>query len=128
VTNQISNIGGQWNLIVRRGADFVVPSIGFENADGSPVDLTGCEFAAEVRKTGLSEDVAAQFTVTIVSALEGTISMSLSASDTADFACGETLFDPLSQYVWEICMVDAAGKKSTPLWGNLNVMRQVMHA
>jgi hypothetical protein len=128
VANTISNIGGQWNLIMRRGADFIVPSIGFENADGSPINLTGCTFAAEMRTAGLAAAVAAQFTITPTNLAGGIIGMSMAASITAALACGETIYDPASLYVWDMKMTDAAGKISTPLWGNVNVMRQVQHA
>lgn len=127
MANLISNIGSQWNLVMRRGADFIVPSISFENADGSPVDLTGCEFAAEMRTTGLSSAVAAQFTITPTNLSGGVIAMNMAADVTAALSAGETMFDAASQYVWELCMWDANGKTSTPLWGNVQVMRQVMH-
>jgi hypothetical protein len=128
MANQVSNIGCQYNLIMRRGADFIVPSITFQNADLSPVDLTGCTFAAEMRRTGLSADVALQFTVTPVDLPHGIIRMSVAAAATASVTCGETQFDLSSQYVWDMRMTDANGIISTPLWGTVNVLRQVQHA
>lgn len=124
----VSNIGGRWDMVMRRGADFIVPSITFRNADGSPVNLTGCTFAASMRKTGLSATVALHFTIAAVDLANGIIRMSASAADTAALGCAEALYDPGSAYEWELRMVDAALIVSTPLYGRVNVMRQVQHA
>jgi hypothetical protein len=128
MANQISNIGGQWDIVLSRGSDFVQPSIAFQNADGTPVDLTGCRFVAEMRKTGLSVSVALTFAVEPVDLEHGVIKMSAAAADTALLACGESMFDPASMYVWGMYMLDANDLKSTTLFGNVNVMRQVPRA
>src|SRR5450631_1003960 len=119
MVNQVSNIGSQWNLVMRRGADFIVPSISFENADESAIDLTGCSFAAEMRTAGLAPTVAAQFTITLADLVGGVIGMSMAASVTNGLTCGETMFDPTSLYVWDMKMTDSNGIVSTPLWGNV---------
>lgn len=121
----ISNVGAQVNLSVRQGADFIT-QLTFTNPDGSAVDLTGCELVAQIRRNINDVTPAAAFTFAIAAPTTGIAVMSMAAAITATLVCGPAgLSDPLSQYVWDLELVNSSGAISSPLYGNVQVFREV---
>lgn len=122
---QVTNVGAQVDLALQQGADFAT-TLTFQNPDTTPVNLTGCALAAVIRRRGLDKPQVAAFTVVINSpATAGIAAMTMARVISAALPCGETPADPVYQFVWDLKLTDAAGKISTPLWGNVTVQRDV---
>lgn len=120
----LSNIGAQLNLAIAQNADFGPVTLTFTNADGTPVDLTGCNLAADLKKTPTGP-VVEPFTCTITSPTTGVATLYMSAATTASLPCGASLTDPASAYVWDLKLTTGAAVISRPLWGNVTVWREV---
>ena len=88
----------------------------------SPIDITSGDIRAQIRKTGLSEDVIAAFTIDKTSTNE--FNLSLNNAITIGIPCGESMRDEASQYVWD--MEFALGDYIQPLfYGTVKVFREV---
>jgi len=121
----VSNIGAQVNLQLRQGANFST-TLTFTNPDSSPTDLTGCVLSAQIRRNPREQmQPVASFTLTIATPASGVAIMALPAAATAQLDCGDTLDDPASQYVWDLEFTNAAGNVSSPLYGAVQIFREV---
>ena len=109
---------------VRQGADFIT-TLTFTNPDSSAVDLTGCTLHAQIRRNVADVTPAAAFSFVIAAPTTGVAVMSMAAAITATLVCGLSLSDALSQYVWDLELVSSAGQVSSPLYGNVQVFREV---
>jgi hypothetical protein len=83
---------GYQELFIEQGVDFST-SITLDNPDNEPFDLTGFEAKSQIRKSYYSNNAAAQFTINIGTPANGTISMALSSSNTANLASGRYVYD-----------------------------------
>ena len=124
--NAIGNVGARVDLALRQGADFAT-TLTFTNSDGSTVDLTGCELAAQLRRSPRSPAPAdAVFTVAInAPATAGIATMSLPAAASAPLVCGNEPSDPASRYFWDLQLTDAGGLISAPLFGAVTVYPEI---
>lgn len=119
--------GAELNLLIRQGATFGPNVCTLTNPDTSPVNLTGCTFRAQIRKTAsdpLSSGAAATFTITNAALGEfyweftdevTTVLVADSVSETA----------PASIYTWDMELEDASGRVIPLLYGTVNVFREV---
>jgi hypothetical protein len=120
----LSNVGTQTDLLIRQGADFLT-TLTFTNPDTTPVNLTGCTLAAQLRRTPRAASVMATFALSITNPTGGIATMGLSAATTAALTCGDNATDSLSSYWWDLKLVDSTGKISSPLNGNVQVFREI---
>ena len=125
--NQIGNKGAELNLLIKQGATFGPVSLTLNNPDATPVNLTGCSLVGAIRKTPNSPLIAeAQPSFQITDALLGKFEINIS-DDATDYliadASGE--YAPSSIYVWQCNLVDAAGRTTPLLYGDVNVFRKV---
>jgi hypothetical protein len=121
----ISNVGPDLDIDLQAGADFL-STLTFTDVNGSPIDLTGSAFAAQIRKHALDTVVVESFTVTILSPPTGGIAtLGMTAATSGAIVCGETQQAPQSKYVWDLKWTDSAGEVSTPLGGAVIMNRQV---
>ena len=79
------------NLSVDQGADFSAEII-VQDSTGTVANLTGYTGAGQIRKT-YSSSTKVDFTVTIVSVLQGTLGISLSNSVTNGMKAGRYVYD-----------------------------------
>ena len=79
------------NLILEQGATFSV-TIGYNDASGSPVDLSGYTTRSQMRKSYYST-TATTLTANISDASNGEINLSLTATETANVKAGRYLYD-----------------------------------
>jgi hypothetical protein len=116
----ISNLGVRQDLIICQGADYLT-SWTFLNPNGSPMDLTGCLHAADLRKYP-GGPVVASFTLTptlnVVSGL-------LPASVTTGISCGPNLVDELSRYQWDYKFTDSTPYVWRLFYGDAKVFRLI---
>ena len=82
-----------------------------DNADGSPLDLTGYTAASQIRKHPESLNATAVFDIEFVDRVNGNIKISLGSSETA-------LMKP-GRYVWDMMFTDPNSKKSIVMEGNV---------
>jgi len=87
-----------------RGDDWTIP--GTIEADGAPVNLTGCTLASKLRETAESTTATATFTVTVTDATAGEVTLSLARATTVNIG-------PRDAYVYDIEVITAADKKTT---------------
>lgn len=122
----IGTKGDRLDLLIRQGATFGPMRCTLLKADGSPEDLTGCTFIAEIRKTPDATTVAAAAVFDLTNAAAGDFSYSFLADDTAGIPCapeGET--SPDSMYVWDLEVHYPSGRVRPLLYGDSLVFREV---
>jgi uncharacterized membrane protein len=61
--------------------------------DGSPLNITGYIFTSSIRKSYYSANVTANLTVTIVSAANGNVTLTMNSATTSNIKAGRYLFD-----------------------------------
>jgi len=120
------NVGAQFDFGLQQGADFST-TLTFLNSDGSAVDLTGCQLAAQLRRMPRSPAAPdAVFTVVITApASAGIAAISMPAATSAALVCGNGPEDPLSRYFWDLKLIDSGGAASVPLRGKVTVYAEV---
>jgi len=117
----ISNLGARVDLQLRTDSDFKT-QITFTNADGTPVNLTGCALAAQLRKLPQDLEPVASFVVAILApATGGLASLAMPAAVTALIPCGQSLMEEASRYAWDLQLIDATGAISAPLYGTVRI-------
>lgn len=126
----IGSKGAELDILIRQGATFGPNRCTLTNPDTSPINLTGCTFRGQIRKTAsdaLSTGCAATFT--IVNAASGIFDWEFTAANTTALtadATSETA--PASLYVYDIEMEDASGRVIPLVYGKVNVFREVTKA
>ena len=103
-------------LTLDQGTTFSA-TIELTNDDNTPIDVTDCEFSAQVRKSFYSGNTAAELTVTAVDTPNGVITLSLSAEETSNVKPG--------RYLYDLKMLNSANVTSRVIEGILTVTPQV---
>lgn len=127
----IGHIGKKLDLRIRQGADFLPYPVAIKG-NSIPVDLTGCQIRAQLRKTALSSTLTVAFHTEIV---ESTVAdpvnypyklrFWLTAAETAIIVCGERITDSSSRYVWDLEIEWADGTIDPLFYGDVLVFREV---
>ena len=119
--------GAELDLLIRQGATAGVYSMYVKKADGTPLDLTGATFSAQIRKTPDSAPLAGvAFVFTIEDAVAGAVLWSIPAESTALIPCSEIDENqPESQYVWDMELERADGSIMPLLYGVVKVFREI---
>lgn len=116
------------NLLVTQRADLTPKYVAYKKGDGSPKDLTGCLFVAEIRKTPDAPALAANIEFVITDAANGKFHFFLDAASTAGLlADPEDELQPESIYVWDckIKFPGVGGETRQLFYGNVYVFRTV---
>ena len=100
------------NITVNSGDNFY-RDFYLDNADGTPLDLTGYTGSSQIRKHPESTNATATFTLSFVDRTNGRIRLALSPSTTKDIKAG--------RYVYDILFTDASNNKSIVVEGNVLV-------
>ena len=79
-------------LTVRTG-DTETVSVTLQDSAGSPIDITGRSYAAQIRATADASSPLATFSCTITDAAAGQFACTLSASTTAALSTGVAVWD-----------------------------------
>ena len=104
------------NLVINSGSDFS-QSFNLEGSDNSPLNLTGYQVDAQMRKWSGSS-VAITFTTTIeFPSTQGKILISLSSEDTTNIKPG--------RYIYDVVITDSLGIKNRVIEGMVLVREGV---
>jgi hypothetical protein len=121
----IGSIGAEQPLLIRQGADFGFTA-NLRGPDGvTPMNLTGCSARAQIRKRATDSALTIALTCTVVDALTGSLSISLTNLQTAGLVAGESVSEAASKYVWDCEFVDSLGRVIPLFYGPVNVFREV---
>lgn len=124
-TAAIGTIGEKQDLLIRQGADFSV-TVTLENANATPMDLTGATVRAHMRKRA-DGALVKSFNVVVTDADNGEFTFGLSNAETALLTCGESLTEAASRYVWDMELQDSLGRVTPLFYGVVSVFREVSH-
>lgn len=111
--------GPRWDLPIRRGVSLLFDYVQkYTDSDGvhlagDPVNLTGCTFAGQIRRTKSSSAIIASLTFTVTDAAAGEVTVSLDKSLTSLLTA--------SRYVWDATYTDADGIRLALWQGELIV-------
>lgn len=106
----------QLDLTIHRGASFNIQLAVTEDDDVTPVDLTGHEITASIRRD-YTQPVLDSFIVTPVNLSLGAISLLLTNEQNAAL--------PLNRFVYDVKMVDPAGYVTYLMRGRLMLINRV---
>jgi hypothetical protein len=113
------DLGQRIDLCVAKGADLEQIVLSLQNADGSYVDVTGANIAAELRKVRTDVAAAASF---VVGAGPVDITLDLAGSVTATLDAGADARDPAGRYYWRCLIIFPSGARRVLAWGELHVV------
>ena len=103
------------NLTVDQGSD-ITYTIDVTDSDGNSVNLTGYTIAGQVRKS-YSSSTAVDFTAAVTNASNGTVTISLSSTQTNNMKAG--------RYLYDVEMTSTGGTITRILEGQIEVMAGV---
>lgn len=106
------------NMVIDQGTTFTA-EVDVTDSEGNILDLDGYSAAAQMRKT-YSSSTATNFTATIASASEGTVSISLTPTQTNALKAG--------RYVYDVEITDAGGIVTRVVEGQIEVTPGVTRA
>lgn len=103
-------------LDLDQGTDFNI-DLNLTNSDGSTINCTGYVFSSSMKKSFYAARAAATFTTTITDAANGNVTLSLTASQTANIKPG--------RYLYDVKQTDNVGTKTRIFEGIITVNPQV---
>jgi hypothetical protein len=121
----LGHAGGRVDLLIRQGATFSA-EVTLTNPDGTAVDLAGATVRAQMRRKALDANPPlATFTVTMIDAAGGVFSFSLTDAQTAALVAAEDPAGIDSRAVWDMELLDAAGRVTPVYYGKVTIHREV---
>ena len=122
--------GGRIDLLVKQASTLRPKYCRMKRGDGSPIDITGCLFLSELRKTADAPAMAARVKFVITDAPNGRFYYYVDdASTTGILADPEDERQPESIYVWDskIKFPGVDGEAWPLFYGNVYVFRTSSH-
>jgi len=120
----ISNLGSELDLILRRGSTFGPVTLTLTNPDTTPVNLTGLNFSASIKRSRSDSSILLPFNLSVISAPAGTLSMSLSRLSVDSLTPVNKITDT-AQYVWDFIITYTNGSIVCPMYGTVKVVQGV---
>ena len=124
---QIGTKGSELDLLIKQGCTFGPTVSTLKNPDDSPIDLTGSELRAQIRKTpnsSILKGIIIDFDITDAEA--GEFTWGFSAEDTAGLSAdSESETAVSSTFVWDMELQDSSGRVLPLLYGKAYVFREV---
>jgi hypothetical protein len=127
--NLISNRGGTLNLSIVRGISFgpLRVQLTLNDVGETPIDLTGVSVYAHLRRKASDADAVLSFDVSVVDPVLGMIEIGLTDDATIDVPAVDDHTSPASQSVWDLLLVDAAGRTTQILQGTVTGYLSATH-
>ena len=107
---------GYQELFIEQGTTFTT-TITLDDVYGVPYDLTDVTAKSQIKKSYYSTSATANFTITINNPTDGTIILTLPASNTANITAG--------RYLYDVAIKDTANTVTRVLEGTVNVLPQI---
>ncbi|AWM37027.1 hypothetical protein GobsT_50710 [Gemmata obscuriglobus] len=107
---------GIFHFTIEQGTDFVLP-IAYTDADGAPIDLTGCAAALMIRRA--QDDAAPLVSLSspgngiVINGPAGTLLVTIDSSVTATLASGTAVYD--------LKLTDGLGNPTRLIEGNVTI-------
>lgn len=122
-----SNLGIEYDLEIVQGATLVLNVVCTDPTTTPPaaLNVSAFSFRAQIRKVGLAPESLVDFDCEVTDGINGKVTLTAQAADTARLTAGESVDDDASQYVWDLQATDASGNMSYPAWGAVSVFRAV---
>lgn len=125
-TKIIGDKGDRVDLLVSQGRTCGPFYLTILRKDGTPEDLTGCQFVSEIRKTPSSSVVNATALVTLTAPTLGKVRFEFPASQTKDITADDSdETHPDSVYTWDFEVHYPSGRKRPVFYGTVYVFREV---
>ncbi len=119
---RIGDVGARLDLDIRQGGTFGPYEVQeLDDATGLPVDISGCTFVGQIRKTPTSATVVATFTCVVTDGLLGLWTYGMADEVTAAITAGNASGMAESRYTYDIEMHDVAGNVYPRLYGGVFV-------
>lgn len=109
-------MANQVELYCDQGTDFSY-QLDLSNDDGTALNVANYVFSSSIRKSYYSQSVAANLTVTILSAANGNVRLSMNASTTSKIKAG--------RYLYDVKMKDASNTTFRVIEGIITVYPQI---
>lgn len=122
---QIGSRGKRLDIVARQGADIGPFIVDLVNADGSPVNLTGCLITGQVRKNALDTTKVADLTIVVIDPLTGRFSFEILQSVSKDIPAGEFQRSIESVYQWDMELLDISNRVTPLYYGEYLNFREV---
>ena len=108
---------GDVPLTIRTGDDESVTITFSDKATGSPINITGRTYRAQIRRSPADATILATWTCAITSGAAGKLTLTLSDTTTATLSPGYA--------VWDLEETTSGGLVSTPLSGRVTIVQDV---
>ena len=109
-------MANQVELYCDQGTDFSY-QLDLSNDDGTALDVNGYTFTSSIRKSYYSSGVTANLTVTVLSAANGNVQLSMNSATTANIKAG--------RYLYDVKMVSSANVTSRIIEGIITIYPQI---
>ena len=106
---------------VRVGADWGPFIVYLVDDNDTPIDLTGCTFGGEIKKTYKDSAIIAPIPITITDEAGGVFTFGLPRATTKTLKFVETVKDA-APYVWYLWMRDSTGREFPIYYGSFIVV------
>ncbi len=116
----VGSRGDKLDLLVRQGTTLGPMSVTMRGPSDAPIDLTGCQIRAKVRKTYASA-AGIDVNTIITDPVAGAFQFSLTNVQTAAMTCGPSPSDPASLYVWDLEIEYSDGTVRPVFYGAVKV-------
>jgi len=107
---------GKYNMLVQQGATYN-QSITLKSSTGTPINITGCTVAAQIREQYSDATPVATFTTNIPVGTDGVIQISLTPTETSAIT--------IEKGVYDIEITYPGGTKDRILQGNVVISKEV---
>lgn len=122
---QVGSRGKRLDIVARQGTDIGPFIVDLANADGSPVNLTGCTITGQVRKNALDTTKVADLTIVVIDPLIGRFSFEILQSVSKDIPAGEFQRSIESVYQWDMELLDVTNRVTPLYYGEYLNFREV---
>lgn len=109
-------MANQVELFCDQGTDFSY-QLDLSNDDGSAINVANYTFSSSIRKSYYSSGVTANLTVTVLSAANGNVQLSLNSATTANIKAG--------RYLYDVKMIDDSSVTHRIIEGIITVYPQI---
>ena len=109
-------MANQVELFCDQGTDFSF-TLDIANDDGTPVNVAGYTLTSSIRKSYYSIDPTANMVVTVLSAANGNLQLSMNSATTTNIKAG--------RYLYDVKMVSNANVTSRVIEGIITIYPQI---